>query len=34
MGQVAGIMHESRDLTGDLDLLWDGTMWYATVSVS
>src|SRR5580658_2624669 len=24
MGQVAGIMHGSRDLTGDLDLLWDG----------
>lgn len=24
MGQVAGIMHGSQDLTGDLDLLWDG----------
>jgi hypothetical protein len=24
IGQVAGIMHGSRDLTGDLDLLWDG----------
>jgi hypothetical protein len=24
MGQVAGIMHGSRELTGDLDLLWDG----------
>jgi hypothetical protein len=24
MGQVAGIMHGSTDLTGDLDLLWDG----------
>jgi len=23
-GQVAGIMHGSRELTGDLDLLWDG----------
>jgi hypothetical protein len=25
MGQVAGIMHGSTELTGDLDLLWDGT---------
>jgi hypothetical protein len=24
IGQVAGILHGSRDLTGDLDLLWDG----------
>lgn len=24
MGQVAGIMHGSTELTGDLDLLWDG----------
>jgi hypothetical protein len=24
MGQVAGIMHGSRELTGDLDVLWDG----------
>lgn len=24
MGQVAGIMHGSRELTGDLDLLWSG----------
>jgi hypothetical protein len=24
MGQVAGIMHGSRELTGDLDILWDG----------
>jgi hypothetical protein len=24
IGQVAGIMHGSRELTGDLDLLWDG----------
>jgi hypothetical protein len=24
MGQVAGILHGSRELTGDLDLLWDG----------
>jgi hypothetical protein len=24
MGQVAGIMHGSDELTGDLDLLWDG----------
>jgi hypothetical protein len=25
IGQVAGILHGSRELTGDLDLLWDGT---------
>lgn len=25
IGQVAGIMHGSMELTGDLDLLWDGT---------
>ncbi|MCW2751434.1 MAG: hypothetical protein JWR83_2544, partial [Aeromicrobium sp.] len=25
IGQVAGIMHGSCELTGDLDLLWDGT---------
>lgn len=25
VGQVAGIMHGSAELTGDLDLLWDGT---------
>lgn len=24
IGQLAGIMHGSRELTGDLDLLWDG----------
>ncbi|HMG41648.1 MAG TPA: hypothetical protein VK611_09980 [Acidimicrobiales bacterium] len=24
MGQVAGIMHGSKELTGDLDLLWNG----------
>jgi hypothetical protein len=24
IGQVAGIMHGSRELTGDLDLLWNG----------
>src|ERR1700689_3807870 len=24
IGQVAGIMHGSREPTGDLDLLWDG----------
>jgi hypothetical protein len=24
MGQVAGIMHGSAELTGDIDLLWDG----------
>lgn len=26
MGQVAGIMHGSGELTGDLDLLWDGDL--------
>ncbi|MFB9208183.1 hypothetical protein ACFFV7_43870 [Nonomuraea spiralis] len=25
IGQVAGIMHGSTELTGDLDVLWDGT---------
>ncbi|WP_436774472.1 hypothetical protein [Yinghuangia sp. YIM S09857] len=25
IGQVAGIMHGSSELTGDLDLLWDGS---------
>lgn len=25
IGQVAGIMHGSQELTGDLDLLWDGS---------
>ncbi|GAA0917574.1 hypothetical protein [Nonomuraea longicatena] len=25
VGQVAGIMHGSTELTGDLDLLWDGS---------
>ncbi|MFF3984177.1 hypothetical protein [Streptomyces sp. NPDC001601] len=25
IGQVAGILHGSSELTGDLDLLWDGT---------
>ena len=29
IGQVAGIMHGSRELTGDLDLLWDGDAAYA-----
>jgi hypothetical protein len=24
IGQVAGILHGSQELTGDLDLLWDG----------
>jgi hypothetical protein len=26
IGQVAGILHGSRELTGDLDLLWDGDL--------
>ncbi|MEV4615497.1 hypothetical protein AB0K43_23340 [Kitasatospora sp. NPDC049258] len=26
VGQVAGILHGSTDLTGDLDLLWDGSV--------
>ncbi len=30
IGQVAGILHGSRELTGDLDLLWDGDMRQAT----
>ncbi|PPS91353.1 hypothetical protein [Streptomyces sp. MH60] len=25
IGQVAGLLHGSTELTGDLDLLWDGT---------
>lgn len=25
MGQIAGILHGSQELTGDLDLLWSGT---------
>jgi len=25
IGQIAGILHGSTELTGDLDLLWDGT---------
>ncbi len=29
IGQVAGIMHGSRELTGDLDLLWDGQAGHA-----
>ncbi|GAB3890741.1 hypothetical protein [Microbispora bryophytorum] len=29
IGQVAGIMHGSTELTGDLDLLWDGTSAHA-----
>src|ERR1022692_326781 len=29
IGQVAGIMHGSGELTGDLDLLWDGDEWHA-----
>lgn len=31
IGQVAGIMHGSRELTGDLDLLWDGDQGQARV---
>jgi hypothetical protein len=30
IGQVAGILHGSRELTGDLDLLWDGDARQAT----
>ena len=30
IGQVAGIMHGSLDLTGDLDLLWDGDRRWAS----
>ncbi|MGI8696075.1 MAG: hypothetical protein ACR2JQ_05430 [Mycobacteriales bacterium] len=30
IGQVAGIMHGSAELTGDLDLLWDGAAAQAT----
>ncbi|MEU6715589.1 hypothetical protein ABZ897_29345 [Nonomuraea sp. NPDC046802] len=29
IGQVAGIMHGSTELTGDLDLLWDGAPTHA-----
>jgi hypothetical protein len=29
MGQVAGILHGSKELTGDLDLLWDGAASHA-----
>ncbi|MEV0617131.1 hypothetical protein AB0I81_27685 [Nonomuraea sp. NPDC050404] len=29
IGQVAGIMHGSTELTGDLDLLWDGSLTHA-----
>ena len=29
IGQVAGIMHGSSELTGDLDLLWDGDQRHA-----
>jgi hypothetical protein len=29
IGQVAGILHGSTELTGDLDLLWDGDMRHA-----
>lgn len=29
IGQVAGIMHGSTELTGDLDLLWDGAVAHA-----
>ncbi|MFI6294350.1 hypothetical protein ACIBEJ_22360 [Nonomuraea sp. NPDC050790] len=29
IGQVAGIMHGSTELTGDLDLLWDGSPGHA-----
>ena len=34
MGQVAGIMHGSRELTGDLDLLWDGEVVHADALVA
>lgn len=34
MGQVAGIMHGSRELTGDLDLLWDGEVTHAGALVA
>lgn len=30
IGQVAGILHGSTELTGDLDLLWDGSAEQAT----
>lgn len=34
IGQVAGILHGSAELTGDLDLLWDGEMSRACPLVS
>ncbi|HEY3514995.1 hypothetical protein [Kribbella sp. NPDC051137] len=34
IGQVAGIMHGSVDLTGDLDLLWDGDPAHAAALAS
>ncbi len=34
MGQVAGILHGSTELTGDLDLLWDGDPAQAPALVS
>lgn len=34
IGQVAGILHGSAELTGDLDLLWDGEMSRARPLVS
>lgn len=34
MGQVAGILHGSTELTGDLDLLWDGAPDQAPALVS
>lgn len=34
IGQVAGIMHGSTELTGDLDLLWDGSKAQAVAMLS
>ena len=34
IGQTAGIMHGSRELTGDLDLLWDGDPGQATAAAA
>jgi hypothetical protein len=34
IGQVAGIMHGSAELTGDLDLLWDGDPGHAEALAS
>jgi hypothetical protein len=34
MGQLAGIMHGSTELTGDLDLLWDGDPGHAAALAS